>query len=206
MQETVCWRPIGLEFELGTSGILDKSLFFRGDADKDPGFIRNGGRIYLEHGIPPNKKSGNNLEPHIEYSTPETDNPYDATLWAAAVKEICVPLAEELYCNNVDLENDRLMPAKRKYNPFKKALVIGTGFPDFIVIQFVNKEKYDVFGVEVKVNGLLSKEEKEKCILYLKNNIFSKILVARKPGENGKRGEIEHINFAESKWGKDAVD
>ncbi|MBI2628495.1 hypothetical protein HYW74_00235 [Candidatus Pacearchaeota archaeon] len=108
------------------------------------------------------------------------------------------------WSNNVDLENDKLIPAKRKYNPFKKALVIGTGFPDFIVIQFVRNGVYDVFGVEVKVNGLLSKEEKEKCRWYLKNNIFSKILVARKPGEKGKRGEVEHINFAESKWAGDS--
>ena len=42
------------------------------------------------------------------------------------------------------------------------------------------------------------KEEKEKCKWYLENNIFSKILVAKK-GE--KRGEIEHIDFKE-KWGK----
>ena len=112
--------------------------------------------------------------------------------------------AVDKWSNNVDLENNRLIPAKRKYNPFKKVLAIGTGFPDFIVIQFIDKERYDVFGVEVKVNGLLSKEEKEKCRWYLKRNIFSKILVARKPSEKGKRGEIEYINFAESRWGKDS--
>ena len=64
--------------------------------------------------------------------------------------------------NNIDLEENKIVPAKRKYNPFKKMLVVGTGFPDFISIQNMDKELYDVVGVEAKMNGMLSKIEKEK--------------------------------------------
>ena len=51
---------------------------------------------------------------------------------------------------------------------------------------------YDSIGVECKINGKLDKEEKEKCKWLLKNNIFSKILIASK-GE--KRGSIEYKEF-----------
>lgn len=100
--------------------------------------------------------------------------------------------------NNVDLEEGKLIIAKRKYNPFSKAMTIGTGFPDFISIKHIHEESYSVIGVEVKMNGTLSKTEKEKCVWYLKNKIFSKIWIAKK-GE--KRGEIDYIDFRE-KHGK----
>lgn len=101
------------------------------------------------------------------------------------------------WSNNVDIENNKLISAKRKYNPFRKVMAIGTGFPDFIVIQFIRDGIYDVIGVEVKTNGILSKEEKEKCRWYLEKKIFSKILVAKK---SDKASGIEHIDFSE-KWG-----
>jgi len=104
--------------------------------------------------------------------------------------------------NNVDIENNKVIPAKRKYNPFKKVMAIGTGFPDFIVIQFVRDGVYDVIGVEVKLNGILSKEEKEKCRWYLEKKTFSKILIAKK---SDKAEGIEHIDFSE-KWGKSLQD
>jgi len=138
------------------------------------------------------------------------------------------------WSNNVDLEYDtplgvpqsteqrgKLVQAKRKYNPFKKMLVVGTGFPDFISIKLVHGELYSVIGVEVKMNGILSKIEKEKCAWYLKNKIFSKIWIAKKgaplptgmtskdgglgvpPGTEclgKKRGQIEYNDF-EEKYG-----
>ncbi len=73
-------------------------------------------------------------------------------------------------------------------------MTIGTGFPDFISIKKISEEAYRVVGVEVKVNGILSKEEKEKCRWYLKKGIFSRIWIAK---EGEKRGEIEYIDFAE---------
>lgn len=96
------------------------------------------------------------------------------------------------WTNNVDFEKNKVVPAKRKFNPFLKVLVIGTGFPDFISIKPSNK-KYEVIGVEVKVNGWLNKIEKEKCKWLLKNKIFSKILIAKK---GKKRGSIEYVDFS----------
>jgi len=102
----------------------------------------------------------------------------------------------------------RLIPTKRKFNPFKKALGLGTGFPDFIALTRTDsnatwpiQNEDGTFGlsgvrcwigVEAKLNGYLDKEEKLKCKWLLENNIFSKILIARK-GE--KRGEIIYDEF-----------
>ncbi len=100
--------------------------------------------------------------------------------------------------NNVDLDGGKVVQAKRKYNPFKKMLVVGTGFPDFISTKHVHDELYSVIGVEVKMNGILSKVEKEKCVFYLQKKIFSQIWIAKK---GKKRGEIEYDDFVE-KYGK----
>lgn len=100
------------------------------------------------------------------------------------------------WTNNVDLEQQKLVKAKRKYNPFMKVMIIGTGFPDFIGFRF-EKKKYDVIGIEVKGNGWLERSEKEKSRFLLKQKIFSKILIAKK---GKKRGEIEYIDF-EKKYG-----
>lgn len=99
------------------------------------------------------------------------------------------------WTNNVDLEKQEIVMAKRKYNPFKKALVIGTGFPDFIAFK-KTKKGYDVIGIEVKRNGYLSYEEKLKCKFYLERELFSKIFVARAKKE-GKRIEVDLIEFRE---------
>ncbi len=102
--------------------------------------------------------------------------------------------------NNVDLDEKKLVQAKRKYNPFKKVMVIGTGFPDFISIKHVHKGLYSVIGVEVKMNGILSKTEKEKCAWYLQKGIFSQIWIAKAIREGRKIG-IEYDDFLE-KYGK----
>ena len=87
----------------------------------------------------------------------------------------------------------KLIIAKRKYNPHKKVMAIGVGFPDFICFKLYNvarvgKEEtivYEVIGVEAKSAKYLDKEEKAKVKWLLDNKIFSKILVAYK-GENGE--------------------
>ena len=56
------------------------------------------------------------------------------------------------WTNNVDLEEKKLIKAKRKYNPFLKALSIGTGFPDIVAFKLIRKN-YEVIGEEVKRNG-----------------------------------------------------
>ena len=84
-----------------------------------------------------------------------------------------------------DIIFDKCIIAKRKYNPFKKMLVVGTGFPDFISIKHIHKGVYSVIGVEAKMNGILSKIEKQKCAWYLKNKIFSQIWIAKKGAPKG---------------------
>ena len=64
------------------------------------------------------------------------------------------------------------------------------GFPDFICFKLVSEGFYQVWGVEVKTNGYLSKEEKEKCKWYLDNKIFSKIWIA-----SYKYGRIVYKEF-----------
>jgi hypothetical protein len=102
----------------------------------------------------------------------------------------------------------RLIPAKPG-----RFRMMQTGFPDFIVFknmtswdgepfwnltrELINFEVkptlprkinlYENIGIEVKSNGYLTKEEKEKYKWLLENNIFSKILIVSK---GKKRGEI----------------
>ena len=97
------------------------------------------------------------------------------------------------WTNNVDIEEKKVVKARRKYNPFMRALSVGTGFPDFVCIK--RKEKlYDVIGVEVKSRGYLKPEERKKCEILLKLKTFSKILIARK---GKKPGEIVYEDFEE---------
>lgn len=100
-----------------------------------------------------------------------------------------------------------LVKAKPKFvfNPqLKRRIPMGmsSGFPDFIAFKTIDihaemgepikTHNFTVIGVESKMDGKLDKLEKEKCVWLLKNNIFSKILIAFK-GE--KRGTIEYIEF-----------
>lgn len=100
------------------------------------------------------------------------------------------------WTNNVDLEKGELVIAKKKFNPFSKVMTIGTGFPDFVSIKNVHGDLYSVIGVEVKLNGNLSKEEKEKCAWYLKNKVFSQIWIA-KAKKQGRKIIIEYDDFSE---------
>jgi len=96
--------------------------------------------------------------------------------------------------NNIDLDLKKIIPAKRIFNPFRKVMTIGTGFPDFVAFQLVGEKTYNVIGVESKINGILSKEEKEKCAFLLKNKVFNEIWIATKNEETKK---IEYVNFKE---------
>ena len=101
------------------------------------------------------------------------------------------------WMNTVDYDREgkigKVVPAKRKYNPFLKVLSIGTGFPDFVCFRREGNN-FDVIGVEVKGNGYLDAVERGMCFWLLENKIFSKILIAKR---GKKAGEIEYINFAE---------
>jgi len=105
------------------------------------------------------------------------------------------------WSNNID--ENKIIPAKRIFKRFNKnmgVMTIGTGFPDFLAFQEIN-EYYKIIGVEVKSNGLLQKIEKEKCSWYLKNKIFSEILIAQKDKVKNKI-TVKYENFSEiyPKW------
>ncbi|MCK9596842.1 hypothetical protein M0R19_06655 [Candidatus Pacearchaeota archaeon] len=130
------------------------------------------------------------------------------------------------WMNTVDLDKEekigKIVPAKRKYNPFMKVMTIGTGFPDFVCFRGIDKREdeetiegtqipecyirkdekkiFDVIGLEVKGNGYLDQIEKGICIWLLENKIFSKILIARR---GKKAGEIEYIDFSEKYHNKE---
>jgi hypothetical protein len=99
------------------------------------------------------------------------------------------------WMNTVDYDRQesigKLVPAKRKYNPFLKALSLGTGFPDFVC--FKREENgFDVIGVEAKGQGYLDPKERGMCLWLLENKIFSRILIAKDSKEKGK---VEYIDF-----------
>ena len=103
------------------------------------------------------------------------------------------------WMNVVDQDKDGkiggIIPAKRKYNPYKKAMIIGTGFPDFVCFKKQESESgFDVIGVEVKANGYLDQKEKGMCLWLLENKIFSRILIAKKK-KNQRKIEIEYVDF-----------
>lgn len=104
------------------------------------------------------------------------------------------------WSNNVDLEEGKVIAAKKKFNPFSKAMMLSSGFPDFISIKKISEGSYSVIGVEVKLNGILSKVEKEKCKWYLRNGIFSNIWVA-KAIQEGRKINIKYEDF-EERYGK----
>jgi len=95
--------------------------------------------------------------------------------------------------NNIDLKEDKLIPVKNKFRGVGIPMMLGAGFPDFIAYR--KKDKfYEVIGVEVKTTGYLSSVEQEKCKWLLKNNIFSKILIARRE-YSGRYIEIKYKEF-----------
>jgi len=94
------------------------------------------------------------------------------------------------WTNNIDLEKNELIAAKRKMrfiNQNIRFMALGTGFPDFIAFQLMDGDaNYRIVGVEVKMNGKLSKIEKEKCRWYLERKIFNEIWIARKVKEKNR--------------------
>lgn len=99
------------------------------------------------------------------------------------------------WMNTVDLEEDKLISSKRKFNPFSKVMTIGTGFPDFICFKRA-LDNFEVILVEVKRNGNFDKEEREKAKWYLDKNIVNTILIAKEI-RNGRKLDIEYANFKE---------
>ena len=98
------------------------------------------------------------------------------------------------WMNNVDLEEGKLISAKNKFRGLKIPMMLGAGFPDFIVFTKCEFEELTsiITGMEVKSQGYLDKVEKEKCKWLLENNIFNNITIASK---GDKRGEIVYKKF-----------
>jgi len=125
----------------------------------------------------------------------------------------CLEFSEkQSFTSGKKVRKGKLVPAKHKFRGIGIPLAIGTGMPDFIAftnkvfvfegvnmlktINLTGRERYNIFGVEVKSNGYLDKLEKEKCKWLLENKIFSKILIASKIKEKN-RIKIEYKEF---KW------
>jgi len=99
------------------------------------------------------------------------------------------------WMNSIDNEKNKIIPAKRKFNPFLKTMIIGTGFPDFIAFK-KTENGFEVIGVEVKTKGLLDKIERGQALWLIKNKIFSRLLIARKK-QQGKRIIVEYEDVEE---------
>ncbi len=103
------------------------------------------------------------------------------------------------WMNTVDYDKDgktgKLIPAKRKYNPFLKVLGIGVGFPDFVCFRKTSEGNYEVIGLEAKKNGYLDQVEKGMCHWLIEQRVFSRILIAK--ANSKKKGEVEYIDFKE---------
>jgi len=130
-----------------------------------------------------------------EYSKQGKKNRASGRLFEAKVRQSLENMGWVVskWMNTIDYEKNKLVPAKRKYNPFLKALSIGNGFPDFICFKRNSEKECEVIGLEVKANGYLDKIEKGMCLWLIENKIFSRILIARK---GKKRGEVEYIDFS----------
>ncbi len=115
--------------------------------------------------------------------------------------------------DGVPVQDNKLVKVKNKFLGPGKPMMLGAGFPDFIAFKGISLDEigltlnskldngketqfkpYVIIGVESKMNGYLDKQEKEKCAWLLKNNTFSKILIASK---GTKRGQIVYLDFAE---------
>lgn len=66
-----------------------------------------------------------------------------------------------------NIENGEIIQARNYYIP-GRGNVMGSGFPDFVVMKKMTKPQedapgyYELMFIEAKLNGLLSKEEKDK--------------------------------------------
>lgn len=86
------------------------------------------------------------------------------------------------WSNNIDNKTGELKQAK----PFKTNtgfMMMTGGFPDFIAFK-----PYEArIGVEVKINGWLSMEERKKCLILLEKGVFPDLLIAREVQEGMKK-------------------
>lgn len=83
------------------------------------------------------------------------------------------------WINIVDITEDKIIPAKSKFNPFTKSAMAMGGFPDFVAFKRPeNDKRFIILGVESKKAKYLDQKEKRMCRWYLEHNTFSKLFVA----------------------------
>ncbi len=155
------------------------------------------------------KEKNPEIKKKINYSSQGKKNRAAGQRFEAKVRENLESMGwiVDKWTNTVDYKKWKLVPAKRKYNPYSKIMIIGTGFPDFICIKHKqernpgkNEKNFDIIGVEVKRNGYLDKVERGMCFWLIENNIFSRILIA-KSKKTGRKIEVEYVDF-EKKYNK----
>ena len=78
---------------------------------------------------------------------------------------------------NVDKFTNNIFEGEVKAAKTNRWMMRSMGFPDFIAWG-----KWGIIGVECKCNGRLSKDEKEKCKIYLDKKVFHRIWIASKDG------------------------
>ena len=99
------------------------------------------------------------------------------------------------WTNTVDLENNCLIQAKSKYNPFLHRIISeGAGWPDFVGFKQKEEGDYKVIGVESKKAKYLDAKEKAMAIWLLNNKIFKKIYIAH-PIKEGRKKVIVYQQF-----------
>ena len=94
------------------------------------------------------------------------------------------------WMNQIENMGDHYLisPCRPKFNPFlKRVVMLAGGFPDFIAF----KPGEPCIAVECKLNGSLTREEKDKIKGYLELRVFSRFLV----GYKTKDGALDYKEF-----------
>ena len=93
------------------------------------------------------------------------------------------------WTNIVDITEDKIMPAKSKFNPFtRRTISEGSGFPDFVGFKRIlikdsdgdtkPSNHFEVIGIESKKAKYLDAKERRMSKWYLEHETFSKMYVA----------------------------
>ncbi len=141
-------------------------------------------------------EEGSERKKKIDYSKQGKKNRAAGVRFEAKVRENLEGMGwiVNKWMNNIDYDKNKVVPAKRKYNPYMKVLALGTGFPDFMCFRKSDDKKSEVIGIEVKKKGYLDKIEKGMCLWLLENKVFSRILIA-KAVQNGRKINVEYDDF-----------